>query len=189
MNHMIMKNLFLLVLLIGTAACSTYTRVDLVPGPGIPPDPGRWENNKTLLGIDSDNDGVRDDVQRYILALDIDHPFFKKALHEWAKVYQVVLRESDMSEKTLINMGLWNKATDCLWSATVKEQRNRTTTKDIKAVILNTPVRRKSYRKFWYNFNVWVRDEMGGSILMHSPKYAKDACSFSVDDFEGERWR
>lgn len=37
----------------------------------LPPDPGP-EGMKTLAGIDSDNDGVRDDVQRYI-ALNYGH--------------------------------------------------------------------------------------------------------------------
>jgi hypothetical protein len=32
---------------------------------GLPPDPGA-AGNATLAGIDSDGDGVRDDVQRYI---------------------------------------------------------------------------------------------------------------------------
>ena len=62
-------SIFIILLSITTLiACSSYYYVKLEPGDGIPPDPGRREGNRTLLGVDSDNDGVRDDVQRYILA-------------------------------------------------------------------------------------------------------------------------
>ena len=35
------------------------------PGDGLPPDPGE-AGKATLEGIDSDQDGIRDDIQRYI---------------------------------------------------------------------------------------------------------------------------
>ena len=48
----------------GQAAVSNAVYVDVDPF-ALPPDPGE-AGKQTLEGIDSDNDGVRDDVQRYI---------------------------------------------------------------------------------------------------------------------------
>ena len=51
-----------------TICAPTGPTADCIPRErlaNLPPDPGR-EGEKTLGGIDSDGDGVRDDVQRYI---------------------------------------------------------------------------------------------------------------------------
>lgn len=33
----------------------------------LPPEPNKVQNNKTLLGVDSNHDGIRDDVERFII--------------------------------------------------------------------------------------------------------------------------
>lgn len=56
---------------------------------GLPADPG--ENGKeTLIGIDSDLDGVRDDVQRYILLTYRHQLSIQLALLDFAKTIQQV---------------------------------------------------------------------------------------------------
>lgn len=52
-------------------------------------DPGE-EGRKTLLGIDSDNDGVRDDIQRYINEMYQNIPNTKSALRQLAIAKQLV---------------------------------------------------------------------------------------------------
>ncbi|MDX8380534.1 MAG: hypothetical protein R8M14_00305 [Ghiorsea sp.] len=45
--------------------CFLFNSVAVAQPSGLPPDPGA-AGRGTLAGIDSDNDGVRDDVQRWI---------------------------------------------------------------------------------------------------------------------------
>lgn len=53
----------------------------------MPPDPGK-EGNRTVLGIDADKDGVRDDVQRWIFARHPTDVYKRNALRQLAKYYQ-----------------------------------------------------------------------------------------------------
>jgi len=69
---------------------------------GLPPDPGE-AGKESLLGIDSDLDGVRDDVQRYIMRTYPDQPEVRKALIEIAKVSQLILRP-DLEEADVIDL-------------------------------------------------------------------------------------
>ena len=52
--------------------------------PGFPPDPGE-EGKKTIQGIDSDRDGVRDDVQMWIYAFVPNEPKRQMALRQMAR--------------------------------------------------------------------------------------------------------
>ena len=56
----------------------------------LPPDPGE-EGKKTLLGIDTDGDGVRDDIQRYIYFTYPDDKKLRLGLTFYAKEFQGVL--------------------------------------------------------------------------------------------------
>ena len=53
---------------------------------GVPQDPGE-AGKKTLQGIDSDSDGIRDDIQRYIVAKYPNHIDKQKALRQAARAY------------------------------------------------------------------------------------------------------
>jgi hypothetical protein len=58
--------------------------------PGYPPDPGE-AGKKTLEGIDSDHDGLRDDLQRWIYARFPNDPKKRAALKQVAISYQKTL--------------------------------------------------------------------------------------------------
>ena len=60
----------------------------------LPPDPGE-EGKLTLLGIDSDEDGVRDDIQRYIYFTYPDDKKLQLGLTYYAKEFQGVLADAD----------------------------------------------------------------------------------------------
>lgn len=65
-----MKNILICIVLFfsylhseeNTTACKN----EVIHGHCLPPEPDRKLNNATLLGIDSNNNGVRDDVERWI---------------------------------------------------------------------------------------------------------------------------
>jgi hypothetical protein len=54
---------------------SIYWEVD---GHRLPPEPDPSTNNATLHGIDSNGDGVRDDVERYIYRVESTHPRYPR---------------------------------------------------------------------------------------------------------------
>ncbi|GIT98510.1 hypothetical protein [Sulfurovum sp. TSL1] len=58
-----MKKIFL-ILLIGLYPIVSFS--ETINGHTLPPEPDPKINNSTLLGIDSNNNGVRDDVERWI---------------------------------------------------------------------------------------------------------------------------
>ena len=59
-------------------------------GDELPPDPGE-EGKQTLMGIDSDDDGLQDDIQRYIYLTYPDQPNVKNALRQLSLTFQKTL--------------------------------------------------------------------------------------------------
>jgi hypothetical protein len=49
-----------------TAPSGDANTTEVIDGHVLPPEPDPKVNNATLLGIDSNNNGVRDDVERWI---------------------------------------------------------------------------------------------------------------------------
>lgn len=80
---------------------------------GIPPDPG--ETGKTTLeGIDSDGDGVRDDIQRYIVLNYPDSKRMQEAFFYDAKNLQTMLLVADNEEKSIENHKKSISSLDCI---------------------------------------------------------------------------
>lgn len=91
----------------------------------LPPEPDEKLNNSTLLGIDYNNNGVRDDVERYIIkryAEDPKYPKIKTAIalqYAWAS--QKVLENPTMESKKYIDDAL-----DCQYYWADKETEKYT---------------------------------------------------------------
>jgi hypothetical protein len=93
------KILIVVLALTGTlAACST------LPGNNLPPDPG-VAGKQTLQGIDSDKDGVRDDLQRYI-GLSSASPSLKQELTAATKNLQNALISTKAGNETAVSTTL-----------------------------------------------------------------------------------
>ena len=103
-----MKKRFMMILiaviLIATAITLTScinNATDIIPNDidvtGLPPDPGE-EGKKTLQGIDSDNDGVRDDIQRYI-ALEVEDEATQAILTDYSmSVQKYMIPEGELED-------------------------------------------------------------------------------------------
>lgn len=65
-------------------------------GGGLPPDPGE-AGNRTIHGIDSDHDGIRDDVERHISLHFIDNPRARAYSYIIAQKYQKLIENPSMS--------------------------------------------------------------------------------------------
>jgi hypothetical protein len=109
---------------------------------GLPPDPGE-AGKETLLGIDSDMDGVRDDVQRYIVLTYPDQPNLQQALFQVARSYtetfQTGLSEEEAYEISLVG----SKAIFCLRYFDWRAAGLRLDL--LNAEILNTMARSRQY--------------------------------------------
>lgn len=101
------------------------------------PDPEK--NNLTLKGIDSDNDGIRDDVQRYI-NIQYPSPNLKAAARQIARVYQTSHLNVKDKESAFYYAGKEMEANKCLVGITTQWL---TVGRDIREIFKNTETRIK----------------------------------------------
>lgn len=76
------------------------------------PDPKK--NDATVGGVDSDNDGIRDDVQRWINETYSSQPNVKLAMKQYAVAFQQKLLTVDNKEQNIRMTYLAFEASDCL---------------------------------------------------------------------------
>ena len=158
-------------------------KVTVDAGIDVPPMPDCRENNKTLAGIDSDKDGVRDDIQRYIAAIDIDHPYYKRGLTQFARALQKTILEHDQEDMAQKNFDLQGLAIDCESSAILDTQNPYTPTPhgiELEDLQRNTIKRRLAYRK-WHSY---IEPQ-----IVPSRMDRRKSCNFDINKFSGERKR
>lgn len=152
--------------------------VEVQSGVDVPPMPECGKNNRTIAGIDTDDDGVRDDIQRYIASIDINHPFHIRALHQYAKAARTATVESRYQEKAQLNFTKFNLAAGCAWSATLDGPFYQYT-EVITALNKNTFKRRFANYKWLSALEVQLIPSLS----------SKDSCDFDANSYEGERWK
>lgn len=106
--------------------------------PGLPPDPGK-AGKLTIEGIDSDEDGVRDDVQRYI-ALNYENETTQDILTRYAIAQQDFLLSVDDKEKAIESAKTGSEAIDCLFYLYSFDDA-MTMANDLEAEVANTEER------------------------------------------------
>lgn len=136
--------------------------------PGFPPDPGE-AGRKTIQGVDSDHDGVRDDVQRWIYAFVPKEPNKQFALRQMARYYQDCLRDDFQLEVRKLNEVLLDRAQQCLRLNFNDELHGYLEERYLKAKILNTYARTVRYLE---NDNKITTEEVSGKEI---PEY-KNPC-------------
>lgn len=111
--------------------------------PGFSPDPGE-AGKKTLEGIDSDHDGLRDDLQRWIYARFPNDPKKRAALKQLAVSYQKTLflkhDEKEMKEDSKRDA----KSSRCLYDTFPPDDAHREA-EYMQAKALNTKLRTQRY--------------------------------------------
>ena len=143
----------------------------------LPPDPGK-AGKETLLGIDTDGDGVRDDIQRYIYFTYPDDKKLRLGLTYYAIEFQGVLKDANDREAAYDHANKMSRHGDCLWY--LKGEEAIDICRALRAKILNTRERSMAYIKY--------SDNLGGRFIKGAPrKEWKDSCSFDVDDTGGEQ--
>ena len=145
-------------------------RITALVDDGLPPDPGE-SGKQTLLGIDSDDDGVRDDIQRYIHFTYSDDKV-RAALTEVAKQYQSLLSSAADPDAAFNNATKMARHGECL--DYIKGEEAADVLAALRAEVLNT--RDRSIAYILYN------DTLGGEIILGKPLADwKDSCAFDVD--------
>src|SRR3989344_491713 len=143
----------------------------------LPPDPG-GAGKQTLEGIDSDNDGVRDDVQRWVV---LNHASRKEilALFQSFKALQAYM----LSQKDKVTLkdrhSVIRRANDCLeyiFGATTGANESA----DLKAEVLNTHERSRAY----------ADSEVAlGAMTYRLSEVSKLSCNFDPDTADTSIWQ
>ena len=75
--------------------------VIVINGYTLPPEPDPKINNATLLGVDANNNGVRDDVERYLLEKYKDHhKIVSEIALQSGRAFQIVLAHPENARET-----------------------------------------------------------------------------------------
>lgn len=138
----------------------------------LPPDPGE-SGKATLGGIDSDGDGTRDDVQRYIALTYATSEKSRRALTQVAKALQQALQDAPDQPKTLATAEARLKALRCL--SYVRGVRGASAAfDDLRAIVLNTRGRTEAY--------LLADQQLGGRTFSAPPiSERKVQCEFDPD--------
>ena len=141
---------------------------------GLPPDPGE-EGKATLAGIDSDADGVRDDIQRYIALTYQDSQKTRAALRQLTLALQKAILESPDEESALRNTETEARASECLWY--IHSESSIKISNLLMAEYLNTLERSRGYLEY--------DSKLGGHIFggKDFDEY-KTSCTFDPDSME-----
>ncbi|WED23240.1 hypothetical protein L3Q72_07570 [Vibrio sp. JC009] len=133
----------------------------------LPPDPGK-EGMLTLEGIDSDEDGVRDDVQRYIG----ENYYLDKELHTaltgLAIAYQDTILQHTSKEETFKQWSETTRALHCLYLADPEGAYSKQ--QELKSVTLNTRARIEAHFEAQKHLS-------GRTLTVPSSKYDEEICN------------
>ncbi|GIT97183.1 hypothetical protein [Sulfurovum sp. TSL1] len=157
-----MKRLALVLLLTSNIYSET------INGHILPPEPDPKINNSTLLGIDSNNNGVRDDVERWIYKT-YKHPIERGMMLQEANRLQTQISDISQAHKYV---KLSDKSLSCEYYLEKTYEWFKvkyyytSTSKEIKKIQFNTIKRRVAYERYNASFsgkvfdNVIVPDKM-----------------------------
>ena len=114
--------------------------------PGFPPDPGE-AGRRTLEGIDSDHDGLRDDVQRWIYARFPNDERKRKALRQVALWYQFNISKEFSEQDIPKSNKQFDRALTCFMEVFGEDVDSFIDMDYVKAKFLNTFERTQRFLK------------------------------------------
>lgn len=140
------------------------------------PMPNEKENDKTVAGVDSDNDGIRDDVQRWINEEFSAQPKVKMAMRQLAMGRQLDLLSVSNKEQSIIASNKYLNDAICLSSIVGIDQKSKLN-RELDSKLLNTKDRLYADNKANANFSGQAWD------LPNTPEGKKALCAFDPDSF------
>jgi hypothetical protein len=139
---------------------------------GIPPDPGK-AGKATLEGIDSDNDGVRDDVQRWIALTYPDSEKTRAALIQFVRPQQDFLLDAKDKDGAIKAAQDRQKSIECLYY--IRPEDAGDIISGLRAVTLNTRERSLAY--------IAADALLSGEVFTLADDY-RSSCGFDPDLLE-----
>lgn len=134
----------------------------------LPPDPGE-AGKEALAGVDSNNNGIRDDVEIYIDANFGNSQKLKEGLNQFAvSLQQGIIAASEQQSMLAANNQM--RAMECLHYISPNDR----SWKSVEAIAVNTPER----------LNAWLTHEgrLSGKVFPGLPEVElKNSCSFNPD--------
>jgi len=134
---------------------ANITVYKVIHGHRLPPEPDTKVNNSTLLGIDSNNNGVRDDVERHIyLCGKYEHPVVRAVALQAARAFQIVIADASKAKNSVDYL---EAAMDCesYYRLTARHygedtpiDRKRRIWKEVQTLQIDNAIRRREYKKF-----------------------------------------
>ena len=154
----------------------------------LPPMPDKKENDKTLLGIDSNNNGVRDDVEIWIYNRFKDNENYRvdrEIAMQWTRAFVYVISNDPFNAYINETYKVMDRVHDCQWYfyetylegvedyGVGFEYRDKHNIYDeLDEVYFNTEERIGAYGIYNYS--------LGGNTFSIGP-YTKDNCDFDID--------
>jgi len=154
----------------------------VVNGHVLPPEPDKALNDSTLLGIDTNDNGVRDDVERWIYE-EYEQPIERGIFMQSARAYNLVIVNPSKAHETTQYI---DDSSSCEFYWTYKAQDNnenfvldryRDLEKEISKIQFNTLDRHIAYERFNAEFN--------GEVFT-APASSKVKCEFNENGVLGD---
>jgi len=151
-----------------TASIIVYKVID---GHRLPQDPGE-AGKQTLVGIDINNNGVRDDVERGIY-LHYKRPIDQAFVMQDMKALQEIFVDENRIQNAVQLEKIQQKATDCYMYLFAIKKHKPSSNSYAKNVQINTKERLKAYLDY--------DNALSGGVYGSGPKdWIESACDFNV---------
>lgn len=150
----------------------------IIDGEVDPPIPDRSENDKTILGIDNNKNGIRDDVDIWINQTALNYNE-RMGMRQFARAHQERLRackEKNKNEIPKVESEVGH-ADSCLGAVSDYQRGGETMSHMILKIIMNTNLRRECPKYFdQYNYSFGGNGALSGSPHMN--------CKFVIKNVE-----
>ena len=179
-----------LTLMSGCSGSNSETDVQQISEPVVihgytlPPEPDKTINNSTLLGIDSNNNGVRDDVEIWILKKYKDkHPVYTEIAMQAGRAWQKVLEDPTKAKEIHAEISApiyceYYYSNDAkYYNEPILVNNNINTKYFRRTIIFNTDDRLDSF---------WQYDTLlsGDSYTLPKRKNRKGLCDFNTSKYD-----
>ena len=160
------------------------SRVIVINGHALPPMPDKTLNDATLLGIESNNNGVRDDVEIWIYQTYKDkHPIYIDIMMQQGRANKLILERPEQAREIHDEV---NKAVYCEMYYTYNAKYFNEPLL-VQKHITNKYFRRQIYfntKKCRSAYDLYNSLLSGGSYLLSSRVDEKKACDFNTSKYE-----
>ncbi len=155
----------------------TIAQAEEINGYQLPPEPDKQLNNSTLLGIDTNDNGIRDDIERKII-IDYVKPIEIELMLSYVKVHQEML--NDPVDSAANSQKKMQKVRDCRMYLKHQGVRVNSIVNFTENNMYNTKERVKAYLDF--------NQALSGGVYGSGPAdWNAKACDFDVKQMLKER--